>query len=488
LKLYSEKAERFSAAGKDAAVFFATKETVLGCSEPSILSAHKQLVECGAFDCKENNLYSFRMGLAGQEKLTLVVLIGAGEEPQSPQPRKVRDAMGKTAKLLEKEKAASAAVLFPESFGKKEVAKGGEGLLLGSYSFDDYRSEKKEKICKEITLYSNSGAALDTANVLAAAICQTRDLVNLTTWDLHPADLAKKAKKAGEKYGFEVEVFKPEEIEELGMAAFMAVGQGSANTPRLIVMRYRGNPESEEVLGFIGKGLCYDSGGYSMKPSTGMETMKSDMAGAAAVIGAMGAIAQKKLKVNVTAVAAACENMVSGNSYRPGDVISSMSGKTIEVDNTDAEGRLTLADAITYTIRKEKATKLVDIATLTGAAVVALGGEITAAVCDNDELWNKAEAAAAKGCEKIWRMPCDMDLNKNLDSKIADMKNTGERGGGCITAGLFLKRFTEGLPWLHLDIAGPSYTKNGNDVCAFGGTGCGVATLYYLAKAFEAER
>lgn len=484
MKLYLVKTTGFSPAEKDAAVFFADKETVLGCKDQSILSAHKQLMKSGAFSCKEDEIYSLRMGLKGQDKLTLIILIGAEKEPQ---PRKIRNVMGKAVKLLEKEKAASAAVLFPDGdgYGKKEVMKAAEGLLLGSYSFDQYRSEKKEKSCKEITLYTACDASLETSNVLAEAICQTRDLVNLTTWDLHPADLAKKAKKAGEKYGFEVEVFKPEEIEELGMAAFMAVGQGSDNLPRLIVMRYQGNPENEQVLGFIGKGLCYDSGGYSLKPSSGMETMKSDMAGAAAVIGAIGAIAQKKLKVNVTAVVAACENMVSGRSYRPGDVISSMSGKTIEVDNTDAEGRLTLADAITYAIRKEKAAVLVDIATLTGAAVVALGGEITAAVCDDDKLWAKAESAAAKGCEKIWRMPCDMDLDKNLDSKIADMKNTGERGGGCITAGLFLKRFTEGLPWLHLDIAGPSYTTKGSDICSFGGTGCGVSTLYYLAKAFE---
>ncbi len=484
MKLHTKNMDSFSLAGKDAAVFFATKKTVLGCRDSSILSAHKQAVEDGVFACKENELYSFKMNLAEREKLVTVVLVGLGAKIQ---PRKIREAMGKTAKLLEKEKVASAAVLFPEDFAKKEIMKAGEGLLLGGYSFDYYRSEKNEKACKEITLYSSAEVSLDTPSVLAESICQARDLVNLTTWDLHPSDLAGKAKEAGEKYGFQVEVFQSEEIKKLGMAAFMAVGQGSDALPHLIVMRYRGNPDSSEILGLIGKGLCYDSGGYSMKPSTGMATMKTDMAGGAAVIGAICAVAQKKLRVNITAVIAACENMVSGHSYRPGDVISSMSGKTIEVDNTDAEGRLTLADAITYTIRKEKASCLVDIATLTGAAVVALGGEITAAVCDDEKLWKKAEAAAAKGCEKIWRMPCDMDMDKLLDSKIADMKNSGGRPGGCITAGLFLKRFTEGLPWLHLDIAGPSYTDQGNDICAFGGTGCGVSTLYYLAKSFEEE-
>ncbi len=482
MKLYLESMDNFSSVGKDAVVFFTTKETVLGCKELSVLSAYKQLIESKVFNCKEGEIYSIRMSLGGQEKLSFIIFAGISENPQ---PQKIREIMGKTAKLLEKEKTVSAAVLFPDSFSKKEVMKAGEGLLLGSYSFDVYRSEKAEKSCKDITLYSNSGASMDTPLILSEAICQARDLVNLTTWDLHPADLAKKAKKAGEKYGVEVEVFKPEEIEAFGMKAFMAVGGGSDNLPRLIVLRYRGNPNSNKILGFIGKGLCYDSGGYSMKPSAGMATMKTDMAGGAAVIAAICAAAQKKLKVNITAVVAACENMVSGHSYRPGDVIGSMSGKTIEVDNTDAEGRLTLADAITYAIQKENVSNIIDIATLTGAAVVALGGEITAAVCDNEKLWEKAESAAVKACEKIWRMPCDMDMDKLLDSKIADMKNSGGRPGGCITAGLFLKRFTEGLPWLHLDIAGPSYTEKGNDLCTFGGTGCGVATLFYLAKAFE---
>ena len=482
MKLYVEPIENFSPAGKDAAVFFATKETVLGCQELLILAAHKQLVENKIFNCKEGELYSVRMNLPERDRLTLVVFAGIGENPQ---PRNIRETMGKAAKLLEKEKAVSAGVLFPGSLGKKEVMKAAEGLLLGSYSFDYYRSEKQEKSCEEIVLYSDSGASLDTPCAVAEAICQARDLVNLTTADLHPADLAKKAKKAGEKYGIEVETFKFEDINNLGMKAFMAVGGGSDALPRLIVLRYRGNPESNKILGFVGKGLCYDSGGYSLKPSTGMATMKTDMAGAAAVIAATCAAAQRKLKVNITAVVAACENMISGHSYRPGDVIGSMSGKTIEIDNTDAEGRLTLADAITYAIRKEHVSNIIDIATLTGAAVVALGGDITAAVCDNDKLWEKAELAATKACEKIWRMPCDMDMDKLIDSKIADVKNSGGRPGGCITAGLFLKRFTEGLPWLHLDIAGPSYTDKGNDVCPVGGTGCGVATLFYLAKSFE---
>ena len=268
------------------------------------------------------------------------------------------------------------------------------------------------------------------------------------------------------------------------MKAFLEVARGSDREPKVIAMSYYGNPESPEVLGLVGKGLCYDSGGYSLKPSTGMETMHTDMGGAGAVIGAISAIAKMRRKVNVTAVVAACENILSAHAYHPGDIIDSMAGKTIEINNTDAEGRVTLADAVTFAIREQKATHIIDVATLTGAAITALGNEITAVVSDSDTLWEKVQRAAGPSCEKVWRLPVDDVLGKALDSKIADMRNSSGRAAGTICGGMFIQKFAEGLPWLHLDIAGTSYT-DGNTTCSFGATGVGVRLLYHTAKNCE---
>ena len=299
-----------------------------------------------------------------------------------------------------------------------------------------------------------------------------------------PAQLATEALLAGADSGFHVKIYDLAEIEKLGMKAFLEVARGSDREPKVIAMSYYGNPESPEVLGLVGKGLCYDSGGYSLKPSTGMETMHTDMGGAGAVIGAISAIAKMKRKVNVTAVVAACENILSAHAYHPGDIIDSMAGKTIEINNTDAEGRVTLADAVTFAIREQKATHIIDVATLTGAAITALGHEITAAVSDSDALWEKTQKAAEPSCEKVWRLPVDEVLGKALDSKVADMRNSSGRAAGTICGGMFIQKFAEGLPWLHLDIAGTSYT-DGTAVCPFGATGVGVRLLYHVAKNCE---
>ncbi|MCJ7688580.1 MAG: aminopeptidase, partial [Clostridiaceae bacterium] len=263
-----------------------------------------------------------------------------------------------------------------------------EAVIMADYTFDKYKGDRKPKDLEEFNIiYSkedeltnidkgiNEGVILGQANLLA------RTLVNEPANLLGPVELAYEANKAGNECGFEVEIFDEPSIKELNMSAFLEVAKASTNPPTLIVMRYNGNPEnSEEIIGLVGKGLTYDSGGLSIKPTAGMVTMKSDMGGAAAVIGAMTAITKLKVKANVVAVVAACENMINGNSYRPGDIINSMGGKTIEVLNTDAEGRLTLIDAVNYIIEKEHATKVVDIATLTGSVLHALGTTATGVV------------------------------------------------------------------------------------------------------------
>ena len=250
-----------------------------------------------------------------------------------------------------------------------------------------------------------------------------------------------------------------------------------------IVLRYKGNPSKpEEILGLVGKGLTFDTGGYSIKPTSGMLTMKSDMGGAAAVIGAIASIAERKLEINVTAVVAACENVISDRSYKPGDIIGSMAGKTIEILNTDAEGRLTLADAAYYVVEKEKATKLVDIATLTGAVLHALGENVAGVVTNNQSFYSKLEKASEASGERIWQLPAYNDFKELYKSDVADLANTGGRLAGTITAGLFIGEFVQGKPWLHIDIAGTSWKDSAKDYFSKGGTGAGVNILYQLAK------
>lgn len=365
-----------------------------------------------------------------------------------------------------------------------------EGLYYSDYRFDKYKSDKKEQTKLEISIANvsedkikDTEKCMEEANIIAEAVLLARDLVNEPANVLYPETLAEAAVEAGRKFGFSAEVLNEKQIEENNMKAFMSVAKGSINPPRFIIMRYFGDEENkDEVLGLVGKGLTYDSGGYSLKPNDSMVTMKSDMGGAAAVIGAIGAIAKNKLSINVVAVVAACENLISGGAYKPGDIIGSMAGKTIEVLNTDAEGRLTLVDAVHYVIEKGKASKVIDAATLTGAALVALGTTTTAVVSNNDEFYEELQKASSESGEKVWRLPDFEEYKKLIKSDIADLKNTGGKYAGTITAGLFIGEFVQNKPWLHLDIAGTAWAGNEKDYYTKGGTGVGVRTLYYLAK------
>ena len=269
----------------------------------------------------------------------------------------------------------------------------------------------------------------------------------------------------------------------MGLKAYLSVAQGSDKAPHFIVMNYAGDPDSSYKTALVGKGLTYDSGGYSLKPSNSMKTMQSDMGGSATVIGAMHAIAQKKLKVNVVAVVAACENLLSGKAYKPGDIIGSLAGKTIEVDNTDAEGRLTLADAVYYATHELKADRVIDLATLTGACLIALGDEYTGLVTNNADFIQELKDAAQKAGEKIWELPTSKHFEKQNESKVADIKNTGGRLAGTITADMFVGAFVDGdKPWIHMDIAGTAWLDNAYSYLPAGGTGIHVKTL---TKLFE---
>ncbi|MEG0844461.1 MAG: leucyl aminopeptidase [Romboutsia sp.] len=357
-----------------------------------------------------------------------------------------------------------------------------EGIMLGSYEFDKYKEVKCEGKNVSVNICTGEDVDFEKSNNMATSILIARKLVNEPANVIYPETLANEVVSLGKEYGFEVEVYEEDKINELGMEAFMAVGKGSINKPRFIVMRYLGDKSSDEILGLVGKGLTYDSGGYSIKPTNSMMDMKSDMAGAASVIGTMCLVAKDKINKNVIAVVAACENTISMCSYKPGDIIGSMGKKTIEIVNTDAEGRLTLADAVYYIVNNEKVTKVVDIATLTGAAVVALGSVATPIVTNNDDFYSELESAAKISGEKIWRMPVFEEYKKDLKGVEADLKNSGARGAGCIVAGLFIGEFVGETPWIHMDIAGTSMINKPTGYKSKGATGEGVRTLYNLAK------
>lgn len=443
------------------------------------------------FEGKLGQTYTFTREV--NETIQNVVLVGLGKE-EDLNLDAVRKATAKGIRKAKELKATTVFIKLPkvDTLEVEEIIKNTAiAAHLAGYTFNKYKTdaEKENDLTvsigrcgiKEAT--PEIAAAVAEANEVAKGIVLARNLVNEPANVMYPETLAEEAVKAGKESGFEVEVHGVEKIKELKMEAFYSVAKGSSKEPKLIVMRYFGNPEQKgEILGLVGKGLTFDTGGYSLKPSAGMGDMKSDMGGAASVIGAMTAIAKLELKINVVAVVAACENAISGDAYKPGDIIGSMAGKTIEVDNTDAEGRLTLVDAVNYIIEKENAKEVIDLATLTGAALVALGETTTAVVTNNEGFYNELKTASLYTGEKMWELPGFDEYKELIKSDVADLKNSGGRYAGTITAGLFIKAFVQDKPWLHLDIAGTAWTGKSTDFSIKGGTGAPVYTLYELVK------
>lgn len=363
-----------------------------------------------------------------------------------------------------------------------------EGMLHATYKYDKFKSDRKEQT--EITVNYNpekgkedrAEKGINEAVKLMEAVFLTRDLVNQPANVIYPETLAQIAKEKLEAKGVKVTIHGKKEIENLKMEAFLNVARASTKEPKLIVMEYYNNPGSNEKIALVGKGLTYDSGGYAIKPATSMVDMFTDMGGSGTVIGAMHALADLKAKVNVVAVVASCENMISGDGYRNGDIIGSMSGKTIEIINTDAEGRLTLADAVYYATNNLGATKLIDLATLTGACVSALGEQVSGAVTNNDEFFSELVKANERAGEIVWRMPTIEYYKKMNESKVADLKNSGGKLGGMMTAGLFVGSFLakEDIPWIHIDIAGTAYITESFGYLKEYATGTLVKSLYYM--------
>ncbi|QKG84811.1 leucyl aminopeptidase [Kroppenstedtia pulmonis] len=367
-----------------------------------------------------------------------------------------------------------------------------EGVELGVYRYRGYKQENSKENRREIeevwlSLEDVSDSAfeagLERGRVFAAGTKAARNLVNEPANKLTPSALAEYAKKIADHLGMKAEILDEKKLKELNMNALLAVSKASAEEPRMIVLSYQGAPDSQEVLGLVGKGVTFDSGGIQVKPDNGMGDMKGDMAGAAAVLGAMEVIGSLRPHCNVTAVIPACENMINGNGYRPGDVIDSFSGKTIEIQHTDAEGRLILADGLSYA-RRLGATSLVNVATLTGAVIVALGRSVTGLMTNHEDWGDEVKEAARVAGEKVWELPMFEEYEEYLKSSVADLKNEGGREAGCIQGGIFLKHFVEDTPWVHLDIAGTADTKGKE---GFAATGAGVRTLAQLALRFSGK-
>ena len=358
------------------------------------------------------------------------------------------------------------------------------GLRLRAYKFDRYKTRKKDGeeggSRADVSLAVGDAAAAKKAFASAGHVVDgviiARDLVNEPPNVLFPEEFARRASQL-RKLGVKVEVLDVKAMQKLGMGALLGVGQGSTRPSRTVIMRWDGGKKGEAPVAFVGKGVCFDTGGISIKPAGSMEDMKGDMGGAACVVGLMHALAARKAKANVVGAIGLVENMPDGNAQRPGDIVTSMSGQTIEIINTDAEGRLVLADVLWYVAKKVKPKFMVDLATLTGAIIVALGTEHAGMFSNNDELAGRLLVAGIEVGEKVWRMPLSPEYDKLIDSQFADMKNTGGRHGGSITAAQFLQRFVDGTPWAHLDIAGTAMGAPKTDINHSWGSGYGVRLL-----------
>lgn len=422
----------------------------------------------------------------GRLAVTRVLVVGLGNE-QKLRTQGIRHASACAARHLQATGAQSITLALDPtstSWNSSQLVQAQvEGALLGLYTFRIYQQSSQEtKSVQTISVLSTealrdeAAQAIKRGQIYADGTNLARDLVNEPPNVLSPGEMANRASAMAKAVGLEYEVLEKEQMTKLGMGGLLAVAQGSAEPPYLIILRYRGAPDQKSALALVGKGITFDTGGISIKPADHMDEMKGDMGGAAAVIGAMQAIARLKPRINVTALIPTCENMPSGTAYRPGDILRISNGKTIEIVNTDAEGRLILADALSYAV-KQGLSPIIDLATLTGGVVVALG-ETTTGLFSNDEaLTSDILAAARETGEKYWPMPMDDEYRERIQSDIADIKQSGGRIASSITAAKILEQFVDNTTWAHLDIAGTSYVESRKPYQEKGGTGVGVRTL-----------
>lgn len=421
--------------------------------------------------------------------LNRIVLVGAGKTGDLSATG-MENIGGELVARMERAKETSVTtILDGVANGKitagEAAARVGFGAKLRSYRFDKYKSKKKDAaaVIKSFSIGTKAATparkAYGTLEKIADGMFLTRDLVNEPPNVLYPTEFAKRA-RALSKVGVKVEVLGEAAMAKLGMGSLLGVGQGSVRESQLVIMRWNGGKAGDKPVAFVGKGVCFDTGGISLKPPAGMEDMKGDMGGAACVTGLMHALAARKAKVNVVGVIGVVENMPDGNAQRPGDIVTSMSGQTIEIINTDAEGRLVLADALHYTEKRFQPKFMIDLATLTGAIMIALGKEYAGLFSNDDKLSKQLSDAGEAENEKVWRLPMGPSYDKAINSQFADMKNTGDRYGGSITAAQFLLRFVKDTKWAHLDIAGTAMASPKSSINTSWGSGWGVRLLNRL--------
>jgi len=423
-------------------------------------------------------------------KLPRLVVLGIGKDSELKRKDVVKlggIAMGKVPAV------AAEATIFAEfasgALKGDQVADLVLGARLRAYTFDRYKTKRKDDDNRpkkvEVNFACGNPVAAEKAWANAAAIADgvviARDLVNEPANVLYPAEFARRASSLS-KLGVGVEVLDVAAMKKLGMGALLGVGQGSMHESKVVVMRWNGGKRGTAPVAFIGKGVCFDTGGISIKPASGMEDMKGDMAGAACVVGLMHALAARKAKVNAVGAIGLVENMPDGKAQRPGDIVTTMSGQTIEVINTDAEGRLVLADVLHYVNKRFKPRFMINLATLTGAIIVALGQEYAGMFANDDKLVERLNKAGEATGERVWRMPLGPEYDKMIDSKFADMKNTGGRWGGAITAAQLLQRFVDKTPWVHLDIAGTGMGSPQTEINKSWASGWGVRLLDRLVE------
>ncbi|MBX6425333.1 MAG: leucyl aminopeptidase [Variibacter sp.] len=484
----------FSTPEKGVLVVFADDALQFGPQTRAVLKATGDLIARAA----ESEGFKGKLGTAleivhpAALPLARLVVLGVGK-PEELKPRDyVRIGGIAAGKLGGATREATIFCEFPRGPLKPDQAADiGLGVRLRSYRFDRYKTKRKDdeehNPNGKVTLATRDVAAARKAarvrEAVAAGVSLARDLVNEPPNVLFPEEFARRALGL-RKVGLTVEVLDAKAMRKLGMNALLGVAQGSQHEARLVVMRWNGGRRGAPPVAFVGKGVTFDTGGISIKPATSMEDMKGDMAGAACVTGLMQTLAARQARVNAVGVIGLVENMPDGNAQRPGDIVTSMSGQTIEIINTDAEGRLVLADALWYTKERFKPQFMIDLATLTGAIIVSLGHEYAGMFSNNDTLADRLSLIGEATNEKVWRMPLGPEYDKLIDSKVADMKNTGGRMGGAITAAQFLQRFVGDTPWAHLDIAGTGFASPQSDVNRSWASGWGVRLLDALVAEY----
>jgi leucyl aminopeptidase len=453
-------------------------------------------IEAEEFSGKEGETAYFH--LVGNDKLKFrrLLLVGVGEEKDYGEPQ-VSQMAGTAVRSLRSKNAKSIAVLPRVKANDEQIARRStEGAFIALFDPDKYRTvDKEQKTVDRLVVVVDGGdqAALDrgvkAGTVVGESINFTRDLANEPGAYMTPTNMAERARDIANEFGLSIDVLDEARMEQEGMGSLLSVAHGSEEPAKLIILKYTpANVETDEkeLLAFVGKGVTFDSGGISLKPGENMELMKYDMTGAATVMGAMRAIAQLKPPIPILGVAPCTENLPSGKATKPGDVVKAMTGKTIEIINTDAEGRLILADAIAYA-KKLGATKIIDMATLTGAVSIALGDVNTAVLGTDQELIDEIISAGREVGEKFWQLPLDKEYSKQIKSDIADIKNVGGRKAGTITAAAFIKEFTDGVAWAHLDIAGTAWGDEAKPFRSKGPTGIAVRTLLRIVDRATAK-